>query len=77
VDAEGREVTVSWVAILSWHIVRSDTAANQYRTRCGRTATGETFDVRPAGKTCETCLRLTVDADTFRAVTDPEGRIAL
>lgn len=44
----------------SWHIVATYTRVpGRMIARCGRTLLGEPLDDRPAGKTCETCLRLT------------------
>ena len=58
-------MNVTWVRIRSWHAVRL-TRSIDPRTRCGRTAAGdaETSDELPAGKSCETCLRIIArDAD--------------
>ena len=51
-----------WVRIRSWHAVRLTlpTRAGAYATLCGRLvpAHADTSDTLPAGKSCETCLRL-------------------
>lgn len=50
---------VTWIRIVSWHAVRTPTRVpRRYVTRCGRSADGTTFDQRPDGKSCETCLRI-------------------
>lgn len=50
---------VEWVAIKSWHAVKTPTRMfNTYVTLCGRKAVGDTRDSLPGGeKTCESCLR--------------------
>lgn len=49
-----------WVKIVAWHAVKTPTRMpSTYVTRCGRTATGPTLDIRPGREaSCETCLRL-------------------
>jgi len=52
-----------WVRIRSLHLTVGVTSrGNMVRTLCGRWAKpdADQFDVRPAGKTCETCLKLQV-----------------
>lgn len=51
---------MEWVRIVSWHAVLTPTRVPEtYRTRCGRTVrNAETSDDLPAGKSCETCLRI-------------------
>jgi len=44
---------IRFARIRSWHALRADG-----KTRCGRIATGPTSDTLPAGRSCETCLRL-------------------
>lgn len=48
-----------WVKIKSWHAVRL-TRSIEPRTLCGRKASGdaEVVDTLPAGKSCESCLRI-------------------
>jgi len=50
-----------WVQIVSWHAVRlfSDRIGRTW-TVCGRRTlpTAVVVDVLPAGKSCETCLRI-------------------
>lgn len=49
---------IQWIQIRSWHAIRTATRVpGRFLTRCGKGAEGEVFDVRPAGKSCETCLR--------------------
>jgi hypothetical protein len=48
-----------WIRIRSWHGVLTPTRVpNSYRTLCGRTAHGTPADDLPAGKSCESCLRI-------------------
>lgn len=50
---------MTWVLIRSWHAVLTPTrVSGRYRTMCGRTAFAEPVDDLPAGKSCETCLRI-------------------
>ena len=44
---------IRFVKIRSWHALRADG-----RTRCGRVATGPTSENLPAGRSCESCLRI-------------------
>ena len=48
-----------YVQLRSWHVVLTPTRAiNGYRTLCGRNASGPTVNKLPAGRSCETCLRI-------------------
>ena len=51
-----------WVKIRSFHAIRlvHPTRSNAYGTLCGRTvpADADVVDTLPAGKSCETCLRI-------------------
>lgn len=50
---------IEWVRIVSAHIVLTPTRMfNTYKTLCGRRASGDTYDTPPAGKSCESCLRI-------------------
>ena len=52
-----------WVRIVSWHLTVQATDPNgRIGTLCGRwaDAKAERADDRPAGKTCESCLRIQV-----------------
>jgi len=52
-----------FVLIRSWHVVLTPTRMfDTYRTLCGRTATGQTVTILPAGKSCETCARIALRA---------------
>lgn len=50
---------IEWVQIRSWHAVATATrVANTYKTLCGRRASGAAEPELPAGKSCESCLRI-------------------
>jgi len=52
-------MNIEWVLIKSWHAIRL-TRSIEPRTLCGRIAAGSA-EVRtdlPAGKSCESCLRI-------------------
>ncbi len=52
---------VTWVRIRSWHAASGLVSrAGGIKARCGRWVDpgNETSDTLPAGKSCETCLRL-------------------
>ena len=52
-----------WVRMVSWHLTVQATDPNgRIGTLCGRwaDAKAEQADDRPAGKTCESCLRIQV-----------------
>lgn len=51
---------VEWVKVRSWHAIRFDSRTSMHRTLCGRwaSATAETQPDLPAGKSCESCLRI-------------------
>lgn len=54
-----------WVRIRSWHAIRliSDRFGRTW-TRCGRhTESTEVSDTLPAGRSCETCLRVIARAE--------------
>lgn len=48
---------MTWVLIRSWHGVKG-VVNGRPRTLCGRTAYADPVDALPAGKSCETCLRI-------------------
>ena len=49
----------SYVKIRSWHAVSTATRVpNNYVTLCGRRANGALEPDLPAGKSCESCLRI-------------------
>lgn len=51
---------MTWVRIISWHAVKlaSDRVGRTW-TLCGRRVEhADIVDVLPAGKSCETCLRI-------------------
>jgi len=50
---------LQWVRIRSWHVVRLTRSLTPI-TVCGRHATAEhrTSNVLPAGRSCESCLRI-------------------
>ena len=52
-------MNIEWVKIRSWHAVRL-TRSIEPRTLCGRTASmrGQRSETLPAGKSCESCLRI-------------------
>jgi hypothetical protein len=52
-------MNILYVRTRSWHVIRL-TRSLETRTLCGRTAgaAAETSDTMPAGKSCETCLRI-------------------
>ena len=67
-------MTIVWVRIISWHALRLDDLAGL--TFCGRqpAAQAEVSNELPAGKSCETCLRLVArkaDEPTMYPDTDP------
>lgn len=49
-----------WARIRSWHGIRRATAEGNLETLCGRTTppTAETRETLPAGRSCESCLRI-------------------
>ena len=50
---------IVWVHIKSWHAVRNMTRVpGRVVTVCGRSVTGDLIDALPAGKSCESCLRI-------------------
>jgi hypothetical protein len=52
-----------WIRIRSLHLTSGVTSrGNMVRTLCGRWAAADApqFEVRPEGRTCETCLRIQV-----------------
>lgn len=50
---------MTWVLIRSWHAVLTPTRVpGRHRTVCGRNAFSDPVDDLPAGKSCETCLRI-------------------
>ena len=50
---------MTWVLIQSWHGVRTSARVpGRWITLCGRKAYSEPVDDLPAGKSCETCLRI-------------------
>ncbi len=50
---------MTWVLIRSWHAVATPTRVpGRSRTLCGRNAFGTPVDELPAGKSCESCLRI-------------------
>ena len=50
---------MTWVLIRSWHAVKTATRVpGRYLTVCGRTAFSDPVDELPAGKSCESCLRI-------------------
>lgn len=53
-------MNVTWVRIRSWHALDlGDADFVMERTLCGRRGKGrERSDALPAGKSCETCLRI-------------------
>jgi hypothetical protein len=57
---------VAWVRIISWHALRVEALGG--RTLCGRAAAynADISDEMPAGKSCESCLRIIA-----RKVDDP------
>ena len=61
----------------SWHVVETATRApGRYLTLCGKDGYGDTLDVLPAAKSCETCLRIQRRLDELReddASTWPES----
>jgi hypothetical protein len=52
-------MNVEWYRLLSWHAVVPNRGL-QWRALCGRpvTMTSEVRFERPAGKSCESCLRI-------------------
>ena len=50
-------MNIVWFKLKSWHAFRGPTSAVSY---CGRVSSpyNETSNTLPAGKSCETCLRL-------------------
>ncbi len=54
----------TWVQIVSWHAVRNYTRVpGRVVTACGRISEGPIRATLPAGKSCETCLRVTARED--------------
>lgn len=50
---------IEWVRIRSWHAVLTPTRLpSTYKTLCGRRGSGDTVTGLPAGKSCESCLRI-------------------
>ena len=51
---------MTWVLIQSWHGVRWKVLDNppRWTTLCGRKTYSDPVDDLPAGKSCETCLRI-------------------
>ena len=62
---------VKWVKIDSWHAL-----ASEVETKCGRAVLvdeNETRDALPAGKSCESCLRI-VARETDDASVDAQEK---
>ncbi len=54
-------MNVTWVRILSWHAASGLVSRGaKIHTRCGRwaAANSDMLEELPAGKSCETCLRI-------------------
>ena len=64
-----------FVRIRSWHVVRfvNPTREDAYATMCGRhvSADADVVDTLPAGKSCESCLRLVARQTDTSATNDP------
>ena len=54
----------TWVRVISWHGIRIPSPIEGVIvTMCGRVAVGEISNTLPAGKTCESCLRIIARED--------------
>lgn len=49
---------MKWTLIRSWHAVRTGNSPGRMMTLCGRRSFSYTVEDLPAGKSCETCLRI-------------------